>query len=485
MPNQAAGLSYAVRFPVLGKYFGQLCLVVAALTMLPLMVSLLDGETQTTIRYGVVISILAALGGLLGRMQVPADVQVNEAMVIVALMFLFTPLIMTFPIMGSGLGFSDAFFEAVSGATTTGLSTLTSVEDSSRTLLFARAWMQWYGGLGIVVLSLALLFRPGMTAKRFAVTEGREEDLVGGTKAHARRVLVVYGLLTGAGILLLSITGAGPFDALLYTMASVSTGGFAPHDGSLAALGGLGTQLSVVLVCVAGAVPLGFYHRWYKGARRAATDAPQVWGLLLTCAVASLLLGFCMSVTEGMEWKEALHHALVLAFSAQTTAGFSSMDLAQLDGSSKLVLIVAMAVGGGAGSTAGGMKILRMLIVLNLLRVVLRRAGSSKHAVVKPFVAGRRLQEEELQEALLIILLFVAVTLFSWLPFLLMGYDPLDSLFEVVSATGTVGLSVGVTGAEMPVLLKGVLCADMLLGRLEMFAWLLMLAPGTWVGRRL
>jgi trk system potassium uptake protein TrkH len=485
MANQAAGLCYAVRFPVLGKYFGQLCLVVAALAVVPLIVSLLDGETQTTFRYGVVISALAALGALLGRMHAPGNVQVNEAMVLVASMFLVTPLIMTFPIMSSGLGFSDALFEAISGTTTTGLSTLTSVEGSSRTFLFARAWMQWYGGLGIVVFSLALLFRPGMTARRFAFTEAMEEDLVGGTKAHARRVLVVYGLLTGAGIVLLLIAGAGPLDALLYAMASVSTGGFAPHDGSLAALGGCGMHLSVILVCLAGAIPLGFYHSWYKGARRPATDAPQIRGLLVVGGAASLLLGVCMAVTQGEEWKEVLHHAPVLAFSAQTTAGFSSMDLAGLHASSKAVLILAMAVGGGVGSTAGGVKILRMLMVLNLLRVVLRRAGSSKHAIVAPFVAGQRLDEKELQEALLIILLFVAVILFSWLPFLLMGYDPLDSLFEVVSATGTVGLSVGVTGSDMPVFLKGVLCTDMLLGRLEILSWLVMCTPGTWIGRRL
>jgi trk system potassium uptake protein TrkH len=485
MPNQAAGLSYAVRFAVLGKYFGQLCIVVAALTVVPLGVSLLEGETQTTLRYAVVVSALAGLGALLGRMHAPTDVQVNEAMVLVSFMFLFTPLVMTFPVMGSGLTFSDALFETISGATTTGLSTLASVEGMPRTFLFGRAWMQWYGGLGIVVLSLALLFRPGMTAKRFAFTEAGEEDLVGGTKAHARRVLVIYAALTGAGALLLLALGAEPFDALLYTMGSVSTGGFAPHDRSLAALGGHGIHLSVILVCLAGAVPLGFYHRRYKKVRHPTTDGPQIRGLLVMGLVVTLALGTCLVLTQGMEWRKALHHAPLLAFSAQTTAGFSSMDLSRLDPGPKLVLIAAMAVGGCVGSTAGGVKILRFLIVTSLLTVVIRRASTSKHAVVAPVMAGRRLEDEEMQEALLIILLFLAVVLLSWLPFLVMGLDPLNSLFEVVSATGTVGLSAGVVGPEMPGLLKGILCADMLLGRLEILAWLVMVTPGTWVGRRL
>jgi len=483
--RQAAGLTYAVRFSVLSKYFGELCLVVAALTLLPLAVSLIDGETHVALRYAVVIFALAGVGGLLARMHAPSEVQVNEAMVLVAFMFLFTPLVMSFPIMGSGLTFPDALFEAISGSTTTGLSTIRSLEGFSHTFLFARAWMQWYGGLGIVVFSLALLFRPGLAAKRLAVTEAKEEDLVGGTKAHARRVLVVYAVLSGAGILLLLAFGVGPFDALLYTMASVSTGGFAPHDTSVAALGGPVVHLSVILVCLAGAVPLSFYHRLYKKGWQPTTNTLQLRGLLIMGILVSLFLAVSLVATQEAGWWEALHHAPVLAFSAQTTAGFSSLDLAKLHAASKLVMIFAMAVGGCVGSTAGGVKILRLLIFINLLRVVLRKACTSRHAVVSPRIAGQRVEETEIQEALLIILFFVTIMLLSWLPFLFMGYDPLDSLFEVVSATGTVGLSAGVVGPEMPTVLKGILCIDMLLGRLEILAWLVMVYPRTWIGRRL
>lgn len=485
MPKQAAGLSYAVRFPVLKKYFGQLCLVIAALTLLPLAVSLISGETHIAFRYAIVIVAMSGAGRFLGRMYAPREVQVNEAMVLVAFMFLFTPLVMSFPMMGSGFSFPDALFEAVSAATTTGLSTVKSLEGMPETFLFARAWMQWYGGLGIVVFSLALLFRPGKTTKRLAVTEAKEEDLVGGTKAHARRVLIVYAVLTGTGILLLLAVGVGYFDALLYTMASVSTGGFAPHDNSLAALGGPAIHVSVTFICLAGAIPLSFYYKLYKKRRRQTTDVLQLRGLLIMGGLVSLLLGVCMVSTTHFGWMQALHHAPILAFSAQTTAGFSSMDLSQLPPAAKLVLIMSMAAGGGIGSTAGGFKILRLLMIISLLRALLRRACAAMHAVIEPRIAGRRMEETEIQEALLLVLLFLAVIFLSWLPFLFMGYHPLDSLFEVVSATGTVGLSAGVVAAEMPAILKAILCADMLLGRLEILPWLVMVYPRTWIGRRL
>ena len=400
------------------------------------------------------------------------------------LMFLFTPLVMSYPMMGSGLGFLDALFEAVSGVTTTGLSTKATLVGAPQTFLFARAWMQWYGGLGVVVLSLALIMKPGLVAKGLAVTETETDDLVGGTRAYAQRALKVYGVLTALGIMGSLALGVGLFDAVVYTFAAVSTGGFAPHDGSLAALG-WPAQAWITLLCLAGAIPLAFYYRMLKERRRVEVDFLQLQALVIACVVGSLAVGACMRLSAGMAWPQVLHHAPLFAFSAQTTAGFSSMPCAQLDSGSKLVLIFSMLVGGGAGSTAGGFKLLRLLIAVSVFRVILLRTCLPRHAVIKPRLAGRRLQDEEIHAALLLIVLFVTVVALSWLSFVAMGYNPLDSLFEVVSATGTAGLSVGLTSATLPALLKGILCIDMLMGRLEIIAWLVMLYRGTWVGRRM
>ncbi|HDR15264.1 MAG TPA: TrkH family potassium uptake protein, partial [Desulfobacteraceae bacterium] len=351
MSKQATGLSYAVRFSVLGKYFGQLCLVLSLLTVAPLAFSFVSGETHISERYLLVITFTAGIGWLLGRMPAPREVQVNEAMVLVASMFLFTPLVMTFPMMGSGLGFFDALFETISAATTTGLSTVETIEGMPKTFLFARAWMQWYGGLGIVVLSLALLFRPGAVARRFALTESSEDDLVGGTKAHARLILGVYLILTVTGVLLLVSVGAGFLNSLLYTLASVSTGGFAPHDASLAALGGPGAHSLVIIICLSGSIPLIFYYKLYSRNRRRAVETLQLRGILAMGGIMTLLFGICLVTLDRTTWTQAFQYAPVLVFSAQSTAGFTVADLSELHAASKLVLILSMAVGGGVGST--------------------------------------------------------------------------------------------------------------------------------------
>lgn len=482
--KQATGLRYAVRFRVVCKYFGQLCLVLAALTLVPLVVSLIFGDTTIGTRYGIVILVLAALGAGLARVRSHTGVQTNEGMVLVALMFFFTPLVMSYPMMDSGLSFFDAFFEAVSGVTTTGLSMKATLVGAPPSFLFARAWMQWYGGLGIVVLSLALVIQPGLAAKGLAVTEVESDDLVGGTRAHTRRVLKVYIVLTVLGIIGSLVVGVKFFDAILYTFAAVSTGGFAQNDTSLATFG-WPAQVWITLLCLAGAIPLAFWHRMFKEKRRVGVDFLQIQNIVIAIIVVSLTMGAAMRLSTGMAWTQILHHAPLLAFSAQTTAGFSSMPCDQLDAGSKLVLISSMLVGGGFGSTAGGFKLLRLLIAVSVLRLILVRTCLPKHAVIEHRLAGRRLQDEEIHAALLLIVLFVVVVVLSWLPFVVMGYNPLDSLFEVVSATGTVGLSVGLTNATLPALLKGVLCVDMLMGRLEIIAWLMMLYPGTWFGKRM
>jgi trk system potassium uptake protein TrkH len=185
-----------------------------------------------------------------------------------------------------------------------------------------------------------------------------------------------------------------------------------------------------------------------------------------------------------MAWSEALVEAPVLAATAQTTTGFSRLAPDALDGASKLLVGGAMLVGGGIGSTAGGVKLLRLLLLLRAIQVLVARTCLPQHAVTGTWLGGRPVEDAELREALLVILLFVLALGLSWLPFVAAGHDPLDALFDVASALGTVGLSTGVVGPDLEGYLKGVLCADMLLGRLEIVAWLVILYPRTWIGRR-
>ncbi len=477
-------LQYAVRLPILFKYFGQLCIALAVLTVVPLVVSLLFGDFAVSIRYFVVLGSILAVGLTSSLLKTSQRMQNNEAMVITALIFLFSSLVMTWPVMASGLSFTDALFETISAVTTTGLSTTATLTDKSQTFLFSRAWMQWVGGLGIVVLSMAVLIQPGLSAKRLDIADSFDDDIIGGTRAIAQRTFIIYSLLTLAGIILLLFLGVDWFTAVLYVLAAISTGGFSPHDGSLQGLQNGYADGIIIIISMAGAISLIVYYRlFYKGWRNVVYDR-QIQAFLIAAITVTAVLTWLLWYQDGLSGARAIRHGALNGLSALSTAGFSSMNVGDMGSGSKLTLIVAMAVGGCAGSTAGGIKIIRMLIVFRMLYLIVQRAGAPAQAVLEGRLNGNKLGRDEIYNAVSLIVLFPSIIMLSWLPFLVLGYAPLDSLFEVVSALGTAGISTGISSSELPLLLKGILGADMLLGRLEIIAWLIMFYPGTWIGLR-
>jgi trk system potassium uptake protein TrkH len=328
------------------------------------------------------------------------------------------------------------------------------------------------------------MIQPGLVARRLGNRGEYEDDLIGATRSHVRYILLVYAILTGIGIVVLMALGTGFWNGMLYTFAAVSTGGFAPYDGSLAALKGLAPQVAVILLSVAGGISFIFYRRNLREGWKVMLHDRQTQMFLLAAVVTAALLALLLRFQNGLLWPDALRHGFLNGFSAQSTAGFASLNLAQIDPGSKLILIFSMLCGGCVGSTAGGIKIMRLMIFFRVFYLVILKAGLSRHAVADIQLEKRRLNSDEIQNTFTLILLFVFLTGLSWLPFVLMGHNPLDALFEVVSAIGTVGLSAGTTGPDLHPFLKGVLCFNMLLGRLEILVWLVLLTPRTWLGRR-
>jgi len=474
-------LRYAVRPRVLAKYLGLLSMVIACLALAPLAVSLWFEEYTLSARYLLVIGGLLALGLPTRNIGYPSDIQYNESLTITALAFVLSPLVMSYPMMGSGLTFMDAWFEAVSAITTTGLTTISNLESMPKTFLFARAWMQWYGGLGIVILSVAIVMNHHTALRRLMNPEG--ESLVTTARTYARRMLAVYVALTVAGLGLLMLLLDNSFYALTYTLAAISTGGFAPLTSSLSELSWQ-VQISVMLLSLAGAIPFILYYRLRLGEWRKVIADVEVQVLVGIILLLTLLLTLTLHAPNETTWSEALFHGGLLAISAQTATGFTTVNIQGLDTAALGILIVAMVIGGGIGSTAGGFKILRLLILLRFIQFLIQRTSMPPHAVAEAKLSGKILDNRDIERALLLIILFILTIVISWIIFLAYGYAPFPALFEVASATATAGLSSGITSHSLEGPLKFVLSIDMLLGRVEIIALLVVLYPGTWFGKR-
>lgn len=477
-------LQFAIRPAPVAKYLGQLLIGVAIFTFIPLLVTIMSGEFQVAVRYALVISIFLGCGIPFARLRCAKDLQTNEGLTITTLIFVLSALGMTLPLTAYEIGYSDALFEAVSAVTTTGLTTLSSMEARPASFLFARAWVQWVGGLGIVVLAVAMMMEAGPAAKKLGFSEREVAGIAGGTRAHAKRVIVVYTALTALGLAALLLSGVGLFDSVIHVFTAIATGGFSAHDSSLAGLPSPLSRGVVMAICLLGAISFSIYYRGYHEGVMASLNAVELRALLAACLVTTGLVMLLEGSVAADGAAASLGDAMLISISAQTTAGFSNVPVAELGDGTKLVLIASMFTGGDVGSTAGGIKILRIILLVRLIQLMLVRASTPRGSYVDMRVGGDRIKPRELEVALAVVFAYAAVIIVSWLPFLAYGYDPLNALFEVVSAVSTTGLSAGIAGPELEDLLKVVLCFDMWMGRVEIIAFLIVLYPSNWIGRR-
>ncbi|MFQ6117406.1 MAG: TrkH family potassium uptake protein [Candidatus Bipolaricaulia bacterium] len=448
--------------------------LLGAVLALPLIISLIFKEFTYSWIFGA-LALGLFLGGYLGtrRLSSSQGLELKEALVVTALAYLLFALVGALPLLREA-SFINGLFEALSGFTTTGL----SVVDPARlpkTLLFFRSYMQWIGGAGIIVLSLAILLRPGGTAFRLYSAEFGEENLVGSVVATARIVLRVYLILSALNYIAYIAVGMGPFDALLNALSTISTGGFSPWQGSIGHYQSTPIDLVTIIFMWIGAIS---FPLWYlarrEGVKRFLADR-QVHYLLGLSALGGLLLllgsGFAArNIVPG----------LFQAATALSTTGFAVTDQRGLSAGARLVTIVLMIIGGATGSTAGGIKLFRLIILLRLLRWLFLRPLLPEEAKLPIKYGGGGVSDRELKAIAAFVLLYLAILIIAALILMLSGYGFADALFEAASAQGTVGLSVGITSKAMPTLAKLVLMLLMWLGRLEIIPVLIALYPGIW-----
>ncbi|SFB11015.1 trk system potassium uptake protein TrkH [Poseidonocella pacifica] len=455
--------------------------VLLAILLPPLAAALIEREWRLALMFlpGILLCLLGVL--LTYRRPAPSDLRSIEASVTFALLFLIASILPLPVFVSLGLGPVDALFESVSGITSTGLSVVPDLESWPISAHFLRAWTQWIGGFAIALAGVALILGPGPAAHVMGETTFGQRDLLQSTRAQARSLLRIYCAITVIGVLLLWPLLPSWWEAVCVTLAAVSTGGFAPRNESLAAYS-LGAQVLTLLLCLSTTVSFGFYGlARSKGALRSLrkTNAAAVVLTALIGVLATLLL----AVATGARDIDELAAESLTFLSAFTTAGFS---IGPIEGSPALtaLLLAAMVVGGGIGSTAGGIKLDRALTLLKMVRLEFNRLRIPPSAVTSLMEQGRRVAAERIVSVAAITTCYAVSALVFWIIFLASGEPALPALFDVTSALSTVGLSAGVTGPDLAPHLKGALILAMLLGRLEFLALIAALSPLTWTSGR-
>ncbi|MEN8006052.1 MAG: potassium transporter TrkG [Candidatus Krumholzibacteriota bacterium] len=472
------------------KVLGFLMLVTAGCLVLPALVSLLYREGDW-VWYLISAGIGAVVGGgTLVILRDAPDLRIREGFAVVAFGWLCVGLLGALPFWLSGQipSFTDAAFESISGFTTTGASILTDIESRSHGTLFWRALSHWLGGMGIVLLAVAilpLLGVGGMQLFRAEVPGPVAERLTPRIRETAKLLWAVYFLFTVLEIAALMIAGMGPFDAVCHSFATMATGGFSNHNASV---GGYATPavewIIIVFMFLAGTNfslhYLALTGRWRVYPR----DEEFRFYSSIVLAGSLMLTVMLVSIHFYPSWHDTLRHALFQIVSILTTTGFGTADYLQWPPLGHAVLLVLMTVGGCAGSTGGGIKVMRVFILLRHAKMELKKMLHPR-GVFTLWFNDRALSPSLLTNVLGFFLLYMVVYIAGVLILTMGGRDIVTSVGATAATLGNIGPGLGLVGpaSNYSCMLgweKWLLVLFMLIGRLEIFTVLVLFLPGAW-----
>ena len=418
-------------------------------------------------------------------------VRKKESFISVTLSWLLFALFGSLPFLLSGAipSFPNAFFESTSGITTTGSSILNDIESLPKGILFWRSLMQWLGGMGIIVFSMALLpLLGGEAAQLFdAESSGLTHDKFRPRVAQmAKRLWGIYLLLTVSLIILLYLFHMDPFNAICHAFSTISTGGFSTKQLSIAFWNSTYIETVICVFMVIGAINFPLLYFLIKGRfRRFFSDEELRWFLgIIVVATLIVTVGLFIHTNIDIRLKDSFRVAVFQVISVFTTTGFRTADFVQWGPFFLILFMFLMIICGCSGSTSGGMKTVRALVLAKNSFGEFGRLLNPR-AIIPIRLNGHALSFEVVQRLLAFASLYILIIVFSWGVFVLAGMPFVEALGASVTSIGNVGPGFGGNGpassfADVSEFIKIYMALLMIVGRLEIFTVLILFTPGFW-----
>jgi len=419
---------------------------------------------------------------LLTFIHVREEPRLRHAMIVAALAWVIIPLYSTVPFMAvEGMPFIDSMFESVSGWSGTGLTMVIQEDQLSRTIQFWRSLIQWIGGVGVIVLMISILARPGTGAYTLYKSEGRTEKIHPSIISTVKTIWLIFLIYTIVGVILLRVCGMPLWDSINHSMTGIATGGFSVADNSIGTYNSPLIDYALLPLMTAGAVSFVVHYRMFRVKYKVFFTDPQNRAYFLISAAGILYITW-VNLNSYIDIPASLRFSCFQFISALTCTGFQTADVHSWSEASKLVLSIAMVIGGAAGSTVGGIKLIRLILLYKGVVWKFRKVTLPPTTITLFKLGPKSLSPEEANEEVA----EAALISFLWIIFLFLGifillqtvpaeYTLGDVIFEVASAQGNVGLSTGITGPWMGSVGKVMLMFNMWIGRLEIIPVLMLI----------
>ena len=469
-----------------------LLLILALFMLIPFAVALIYGETDLYADFLVPIggTIVVTLLLLLLVRPRTTDLGIRDGFLLVSLSWVAVSLVGALPFYLSGAipHFVDSFFETMSGFTTTGASILTEIESLPRSLLFWRSLTHWLGGMGIIVLTVALFPILGVGGLKLfrAEAPGPTVDKVTPKLTENAKILwAIYLVLTIVETLLLKIAGMDLFDALTHTFGTLATGGFSTRNASIAAYDLPAVHIIITVFMVMAGVNFVLYYKLITGRIGSVLRDPELRGYLLIFTVAALLVAISLQRSgQYATFGESLRLGSFQAASILTTTGYVIADYSLWPSVAQALLLLLMFFGGCAGSTGGGIKIVR-IIVLFRHGIIEMKNLLHPQAIFSHKLGGAIEERRILFATAGFLMLYLALLLLTTLIVSSAGQSLITSFSTALATLGNIGPGFGLIGptgnySQFPDALKWYLGLTMLLGRLEIYTVLVLFIPRFW-----
>ncbi len=478
-----------MNFGIIIKVLGSLLLFKAVALLPSLGISIYMGESDTSAFLHSILLLLAFGVPMFKRKVSSRRIRPKEALMIVSFGWILASVFGALPFVLSGSipSFIDAFFETVSGLTTTGATIIDNIEVLPKGILFWRSFTHWIGGMGILVLTVAILPMIGVGGFQIFKAESPgpiSDKLVPRIKDTAKILYTAYLAITILEVVFLMFGGLNLYEALIHTFGTVGTGGFSTKNNSIAAFNSSYIETVIAIFMIASGVNFALYYDAYKRRWRDIFSNSEL-KLYLTIVAASII--FITLNLNGRLYSslmETFRHVLFQVGSIITTTGYSTVDYDQWTTFSKAILFILMFVGGCAGSTAGAIKNIRLLVLFKMIK---REFGKIMHprAVIPVNIQGKTLSGDVVANITSFFFLYVLVFIVGTLLISLEGIGLVSAASSVAATLGNIGPGFDFVGPTRTYSLfsvpsKLLLSLLMLLGRLELFSLLILMTPNFW-----